>query len=112
MATDATLDEYANGYPQVNGNHKKILVFLNGPTEYVAGGVGIPAIAHVANIHEIQAISCDADLFVHVIVNTNNNFFKASDVKLVFIDKTDALEPDDDTDLSAVRVRLVLEGTN
>jgi hypothetical protein len=112
MATPCTLSNYLNGYPQVNGNHKKNAAVLNGPTDYDAGGVGIPSIAHVYNAHEVHVFSRSLLYNVYAVVNTSNPVFKSSDVKVFFIDVATGLQPADNTDLSAIKIGIVLEGTN
>lgn len=114
MATKCTLptNGYLNGYPQKNGNHNKVAVMLNGPTDYDAGGVGIPDIVHVRNVHEIQVFSRSALYNAYAVVASSNPAFKCSDVKIFFIDVATGLQPADNTDLSAIKIGLVLEGTN
>lgn len=112
MATKATLSSNLNGYPQRNGNHLKNVALFKGPTDYDAGGVLIDGpFAHVTNIHEIQVTSCSALYNVYAVVATANLVFKFSDVKLFFIDVATGLQPADNTDLSAIKVRIVVEGT-
>ena len=112
MATKATISGYLNGYPQLNGNHKKVAALLNGPTDYDAGGVAIPDLRHVANLHEIQVVSCSPTYSVYVVVNTSNPVFRYSDVLLFFVAVATGVQPADNTDLSAIKVRIVVEGTN
>ena len=114
MATDCTIatDGYLNGYPQKNGNHNKVAVILNGPTDYDAGGVGIPECVHVRNLHEIHVNSKSLLYNAYAVVNTVNKVFKASDVKIFFIAVATGLQPADNTDLSAIQVHVVLEGSN
>ena len=114
MATKCTLptNGYLNGYPQLNGNHKKVAVMLNGPTDYDAGGVGIPDLAHIKNVHEIQVFSRSATYNVYAVVNSSNPVFKCSDVLIFFIAVATGLQPADNTDLSAIKIGLVIEGTN
>jgi hypothetical protein len=113
MATKATIpaNGYLNGYPQKNGNHNKVVLLLNGPTDYDAGGVLIDGpFAHVKNIHEIQVNSTSALYNVYVVVATANPVFLFSDIKLFFIDVATGLQPADNTNLSAIKVRCVVEG--
>lgn len=113
MATKATINQYLNGYPQRNGNHNKVVLLLNGPTDYDAGGVQIDGeFAHVKNIHEVQVHSCSPLYNAYIVVNTTNAFFKASDILLFVIDVSDGEQVADDTNLSAIKFRLVVEGTN
>ena len=113
MATKATINQYLNGYPQKNGNHNKVVVLMNGPTDYDAGGVQIDGeFAHVKNIHEIHVTSCSALYDAYAVVNTNNPFFKASDILLFVIDVSDGEQVADNTDLSTIKFRFVIEGTN
>lgn len=112
MATKATLHRNLDGYPQRNGNHLKNVALFNGPTDYDAGGVLVDGeFAHVKNIHEIQVISCSVLYAVYAVVATANLVFKFSDVRLFFIDVATGLQPADNTDLSAIKFRLVVEGT-
>ncbi len=112
MATKATIASYLNGYPQRNGNHLKVIALLNGPTDYDAGGVLINGpFAHVKDIHEIQVVSTSVLYAAYIVVATANPVFKFSDVRLFVIDVATGLQPADNTDLSAIKFRLVVEGT-
>lgn len=112
MATKATINKYLHGYPDHVGNKKRVVVILNGPTAYGAGGVGVDAIAHVFNIHQVQATLSAGTYICVPRINGTNDFGKAADLRLMFIDVATGLQPADNTDLSAVKVRLALEGTN
>lgn len=112
MATDCTLNQYLNGYPQKNGNHNKVAAVLNGPTDYDAGGVGIPDVVHVRNVHEIKVVSKTLLYNAYAVINSVNPVFKCSDVKVFFIDVATGLQPADNTNLSAIQIHVVLEGTN
>lgn len=112
MATACTISEYLNGYPQKNGNHNKVAAVLNGPTDYDAGGVLIPDVVHVRNVHEIHVSSKSLLYNAYAVINSVNPIFKCSDVKVFFIDVSTGLQPADNTDLSAIKIHVVLEGSN
>jgi hypothetical protein len=112
MANNATLNRYLNGYPDNNGNKKRIVVILNGPSAYAAGGCTIPALAHLRSVHQLTATLSVGTYFVIPYISGTGNFGKFTDVKLLIIDVATGLQPADTTDLSALRIRLVCEGTN
>lgn len=108
---NCTINSYLNGYPDSVGNKKRVVVILNGPSLYVAGGIGIPQLAHVKNIHQVLASINNETYEVIPRIHGVKPVGLFSDVKLMFIVLATGAEAGG-IDLSATKVRLVVEGTN
>ncbi len=108
---NATIRKYLNGYPDAVGNKKRVVVLLNGPNPYAAGGVGIPKLVGVNNIHQIRVTLSNATYFCVPVLVTTNDYAKSTDIKLMFFVVATMLEAGA-IDLSATIVRVELQGTN
>lgn len=106
------IKNYLHGYPNYLGNKKQVVLEVFGPSTYVAGGVSLPSLAHVHNIHYVNcSMANNGTLYLSVVPKFDLTAPQSlADLKFVFIDPADGEEAAGD--LSAYVFRLEVVGTN